>query len=353
MSKHRFFIQCVMWFAGTWWSTSACMATTITVNPTGAGSAVTIQEGLCQAAVGDTVLVWPGVYAENIVHRSGVTLLSRSGHHETIIDGQGGKCIKADHCASGTRVVGFTLSNGGSLEGGGVWVVNNSEIEIAHNLVINHNVEFGGAGVWVQRYSHALIHHNRFENTTSHLASAIAVIVFSSADIRNNVFANNTSAAHGAAIGTHKSHVVVVENLFINNQSAGDAGTVDFFKSTGQVFNNTFVGNSGGPDGASGVAVRGATSHVSITRNLFANHTGGPVLLTESCQEVTCNIFWQNSTHYAGLCPPIGQEGNLETDPLLIAGENGRFEAQSPCQTSLCGHVGNLSNSVLGLQDPE
>ncbi len=323
----------------------ACAAsgTTIVVDPTGGGDTATIQQGLGRSAAGDTVLVLPGVYPENLILKSGVTLLARDGYTDTIIDGQGGKCVEAQHCASGTRVIGFTLTNGGTREGGGVRVFNNTEIEIAHNLIINHKVEFGGAGVWIQRHSHARIHHNRFEKTSSHLASAIAVIVYSSADIRNNVFADNKSEAHGAAIGVHESHVVVVDNLFLNNRSAGDAGTVDFFKSTGLVSNNTFIGNSGGVDGASALAVRDPASRVCVTRNLFANQTGGPALLTETCQPVSCNIFWQNDADHGGECAPIDQDGNIIADPKLMPGHPGRYQADSPCLQLFCGPVGSLA----------
>jgi len=320
-------------------------AATIVVDLSDGGHAITIQAAVGLAAAGDTVLVLPGVYAENIILASGVTLRSRDGFTDTIIDGQGGKCVEARRCAAGTRVVGFTLTNGGSFEGGGVAVFDNTEIEIAHNLIINHKVEFGGAGVWVQRHSHAMIHHNRFENTSSHLASAIAVIVYSSADIRHNEFVNNESEAHGAAIGAHESHLVVVDNFFLNNRSGGDSGTVDFFKSAGQVFNNTFIGNSGGPAGASALAIRDDASMVSVARNLFVRQTGGPALLTETCQPVSCNIFWENETDHGGVCPPIDQDGNIVADPALISEFQGRVAPDSPCMSLDCGHVGNLAVS--------
>lgn len=323
-------------------------AATIVVDPSDGGHAITIQAGIGLAAAGDTVLVLPGVYAENIVLASGVALHARDGFADTIIDGQGGKCIEARRCAAGTRVVGFTLTNGGTFEGGGVAVYDNTEIEIAHNLIINQKVEFGGAGVWVQRYSHAMIHHNRFEKTSSHLASAIAVIVYSSADIRHNEFVNNESAAHAAAIGAHESHLVVVNNLFANNRSGGDSGTVDFFKSSGQVFNNTFIGNSGGPAGASALAIRDDASMVGVARNLFVNQTGGPALLTEACQPVFCNIFWENETDHGGVCPPIDQDGNIVADPHLIPGPQGRVAPDSPCLSLYCGPVGKRAGAGCG-----
>lgn len=322
---------------------AVCPAATYTVDATGGAQAATIQAGIGMAAAGDTVLVLPGVYAENVILKSGVALRSRDGFAHTTIDGGMGRCIEAQRCATGSRIVGFTLTSDGAYDGGGVRVFDHTEIEIAHNQFLDNRVDFSGAGIWVQRYSNASIHDNRFENTSSHLAAAIAVVVFSSADIRNNVFLNNESAAHGAAIGVHESHVVVVENLFLHNRSAGDSGTVDFYKATGKVYNNTFIGNSGSATGASALAIRDGVSRVSVARNIFAGQTGGPALLTETCQQISCNIFWQNELDYTGDCPQIDRDGNVRLDPLLISSRPGCLAADSPCLTFSCGPVGNLA----------
>ena len=81
-------------------------AATISVDAAGAGDTTTIQAGLDLAAAGDTVVVWPGTYAENLIHRSGVDLRSRDGADVTTIDGRGGRCFKVDRCGPGTRVSG-------------------------------------------------------------------------------------------------------------------------------------------------------------------------------------------------------------------------------------------------------
>ena len=58
-------------------------ATTINIP----GDYPTIQEGIDAAVDGDIVLVATGVYTENLLIESGVTLLSVDGANSTVIDG--------------------------------------------------------------------------------------------------------------------------------------------------------------------------------------------------------------------------------------------------------------------------
>ncbi len=319
---------------------SVSSAATLTVDRHGNGDHITIQDALFAADWGDEVVVLPGVYLENLVMVSGVHLTSLEGPAETIIDGQGTRCIEVPQCAPGTAISGLTLTNGGGEQGGGIWVFDNSAVEISGNIISNCKVRYEGAGIHVQRYSYASIHHNRFLNNSSPMAAAISVIVYSSVEIRDNEFVGNRSEIRAAAIGVHESHAEIVDNRLFDNVGGQTTGNVDFYKATGRVSNNVFVGNVGTEGGASCVAVRHGSSRVTIVRNIFAENTGGPALLTDACQSVSCNIFWENTEPHTGLCPPIGQEGNLQVDPVLCPDNRGYAEESSPCLTMRCGRIG-------------
>ncbi len=316
------------------------LAATITVDPHGSGDHLNIQDALFAAQHGDEVVVMPGVYLENLIMTSGVRLSSLEGPEHTIIDGQGHKCFEAVQCAPGTAVIGFTVTNGGSMQGGAFWVFDNSYLEIADNVISNCRVGYEGAGVHAQRYSYANIHGNQFHNNSSPMTAAISVIVHSSADIRSNVFRENSSENRGAAIGVHESHVEVVDNFFVDNRGGVTTGNVDFYKATGLVSNNVFQGNTSTEAGASCVAIRHASSRVTVVRNVFAHNPGGPALLTVACQAVSCNIFWGNTSNYAGLCPPVGQDNNIEADPRLCAEHPGFLMTDSPGRAIKCGPIG-------------
>ncbi|MFH1278032.1 MAG: hypothetical protein ABIK65_06615 [Candidatus Eisenbacteria bacterium] len=81
----------------------------------------TIAAGLAAAGAGDTVLVAPGVYQENLLWPStgGIRLIGEGGPAETIVDGRGlGSVIEiAGGADSTTLIKGLTLQNGRAYGG--------------------------------------------------------------------------------------------------------------------------------------------------------------------------------------------------------------------------------------------
>ncbi|MBM3436443.1 MAG: T9SS type A sorting domain-containing protein [Bacteroidetes bacterium] len=97
-------------------------AAIITVKQDGMGNYTTIQAGINAASTGDTVLVWPGTFFENINYNSKcitvaslyLTTQDESYIQSTIIDGSmADVCIKVINCTSvSTTISGFTVQNG-------------------------------------------------------------------------------------------------------------------------------------------------------------------------------------------------------------------------------------------------
>ncbi|MHC4945785.1 MAG: right-handed parallel beta-helix repeat-containing protein, partial [Planctomycetota bacterium] len=84
----------------------------------------TIQEALSASAVkkGDTILVHPGTYVENIgFSGKAVTLKSLEGPEATVIDGNDSYSVVAicNIEDPGAVLDGFTITNGNRLKGGG------------------------------------------------------------------------------------------------------------------------------------------------------------------------------------------------------------------------------------------
>jgi hypothetical protein len=112
----------------------------ITIKQNGTGDFTTIQEGINASADGDTVLVYPGTYFENILYGGKeITLASlylttqdKSYINTTIIDGnQNGSCVRIMSGEDeGTVLCGFKIQNGtgysDKLIGGGVYIKNSS-----------------------------------------------------------------------------------------------------------------------------------------------------------------------------------------------------------------------------------
>ncbi len=104
---------------------------TITVKQDGTGNYTTLQAAIDVALDGDTILVWPGTYVENVeIHDKTITLGSLtlttgdlSYINQTVIDGnQSGSCIKTWNWDNSDTVLinGFTLINGSGSDCGGV-----------------------------------------------------------------------------------------------------------------------------------------------------------------------------------------------------------------------------------------
>ncbi len=112
----------------------------------------TIQAGINAAENGDTVLVAPGTYTENInFSGKAITVKSSGGAKATIIDGgQAGSVVTFDSGEGLTSVLhGFTIQNGNAADfGGGVYIDSASPTVVA-NIVSGNRA--GDWGRWYQR----------------------------------------------------------------------------------------------------------------------------------------------------------------------------------------------------------
>jgi hypothetical protein len=118
----------------------------------------TIQAGIDAAGEGDTVLVQPGTYIENVVLNGKniivaslfLTTQDTSYISQTLIDGnKNGPVLYIQGCDTSAFICGFTITNGESMEGAGVDCSANITLE---NLLIvgNRAVEpgWGMEGGW-------------------------------------------------------------------------------------------------------------------------------------------------------------------------------------------------------------
>lgn len=97
---------------------------------------LTISEGLLAAAAGDTVLVGPGTYHEQIALRSGVTLRASAGMSATLLTADTGPIVAAHDVTSAT-LDGFTLDGAGMLPPAVGISVTNSSLLIVNSVIRN------------------------------------------------------------------------------------------------------------------------------------------------------------------------------------------------------------------------
>lgn len=134
---------------------------TITVKPDGTGDYTTIQAGIngSSSSNGDTVLVWPGIYYENIQF-NGKHITIASLHilnqddwyiYNTIIDGnQNGVCVLMNGGSSILTIEGITIQNGKDDGFGGIRLSNSDGL--IKNCLIQNNKGDGIAGEYCMVY---------------------------------------------------------------------------------------------------------------------------------------------------------------------------------------------------------
>ena len=153
-------------------------STTLTVKQDGSGDWTTIQSAVNATADGDTVLVWPGTYYENInFNGHGITIASlelTTGEDSyigtTIVNGnQTGSCFLLNQEEQDAVIRGFTIINGSGLSdnswtyGGGIYVKTDVTADIRINVsLVKCRIEscyaFTGGGLYMSRADMHLSH---------------------------------------------------------------------------------------------------------------------------------------------------------------------------------------------------
>jgi hypothetical protein len=197
-----------------------------------------IQDALDLAAFGDSVVVAPGVYYENLVlHEAhdGVVLVAEGSAGETILDGGGrGSVIYAHDVSPATTIRGFTIRNGReaddetvSLTGGGISLRYYARPAIRNNI-IRDNRSYSGGGITCHYGADAVILENLvLDNTASYRGGGIYVwFPLSPPIIRRNTFVRNSADVGGGVHATSPYDGItrLFNNIFYRNTAADEGG---------------------------------------------------------------------------------------------------------------------------------
>ncbi len=227
------------------------IGTTVIVKPDSSANFVSIQAAIDAALIGDTILVYPGIYKENISYDGKnvivgslyLTTGDTSYISSTIIDGNNfGSVFKFENFEDSTSVLsGLTIRNGLGLgKGGGIYIK--------------------GAGKNIAS-----------ETTTATYTSPILDNLI----IRENQIGGGDNFYYGGGIYLEFSKAIITSCTIINNTNTSQAKMIDagggiyFTKSNPKISNSTVGYNVA----AKGAGIYGETDHYSADNYLRPRFT--------------------------------------------------------------------------------
>lgn len=314
----------------------------------------TIQEGIDLALDGDTVLVDTGLYRELINFR-GKEILVGSNFifdgdtntvHHTVVDGGGRGTVVTFAAAEGegAQLIGFTVTNGFDVGGGGIECTNRSQPVIAHNVIRNNRIDWYGTGGGIRCESAApTITHNLIkQNNGAYYGGGIYLKYASGAVVEHNRIVGHMTlsgygVAYGAGLYCEESNVLIRYNLFrADSVDFGYGGAIACQGGTPQIINNTIVDNVVQiASEIGGIYCMWSGSPVIVNNIIAGNEDYGIGVEGGASPSIDYNDLWQNGYYNCGpgpndLCcdPQFCDPGNLDftlhaSSCCVGAGQNG------------------------------
>ena len=344
-----------------------------------------IQAGINAANNGDTVLVAPGTYYENIDFKGkAITVTSSAGAATTIIDGGAAPGLATvsfqSHELRNSVLSGFTIQNGGnqtasSRGGGGVYVANTGPTIL--NNIITKNACNG-----VGDYGPALIQGNTISNTQdpsdNYCPFAGSGLVLGNslnggcATVIGNIIENNTlGVANGGGIAIFAAEGCVIQSNIIRNNASGPGGITmensdNLIFIQNLVYGNAAIGeiNVPGPSGGGGLTIGvpgpsgGSAPYFGVIANntFFNNTVGSPEYVSSQVYldgDISSYVFANNIVYGLQTFPAIACSGPysyLSPTPVVVD-HNDVFNPSGPAYTGICsaqtGTNGNISADPL------
>jgi len=262
------------------------------------GDYPTIQEGIDHSSDGDTVLVQPDTYYENLNFNGHNVVLASlfltTGDtvyiSSTVIDGDSaGSVIRFSSGEDSTaQVVGFTVQNGSASSGGGIYC-DSSSPTIRDNTIcrnrVSHEDRAEGGGIYCS-YSNPTISSNRIRENEARA-------------LEGNAY------SCGGGISCYHSSPTISDNTIRLNRTRGSklgfGGGIYCDNSAPNIHGNTISGNSARMYGGAICCSNGSPTitHNTITGN-DAKHGGGIGCWQRSSPEIANNSISGNSAEMFG-----------------------------------------------------
>ncbi|HXJ61009.1 MAG TPA: PKD domain-containing protein [Verrucomicrobiae bacterium] len=288
-----------------------------------------IQRAIDASRNGDTVLVSPGFYNENInfKHRA-ITLSGTNPSDPTVVSntviqavGKSSAVTFATGEMTNSILTGFTITGGYGTSNG-----------VAGATI------YYGAGIYCFRSSPTIVGNiitgnvGPTEPNLSGYGAGICCIDSRAVITRNLITANSGYAGGGILMSLGRAKVA--NNVIAGNSAVIGGGVV--MLQGGQLANNTLVGN-GAQFAGNAYAGSDSSGQCLLTGNIIGNATTGGGLFFEEQDRLTQTTFndvWNNvGGDYSEDANRTGVDGNISQDPQFVDATIGDYHLRdvSPC----------------------
>jgi predicted outer membrane repeat protein len=241
----------------------------------------TIQAGINVAVNGDTVLVQPSIYFENINYNGKnitigslfLTTQNTSYISQTVIDGNNlGSVVTFESGEDSTTVLcGFTITNGYAEYGGGIYCIDsgpsvmnviitnnsaeygagidchdNSSLSLENVMIVNNSSDWLGGGIFFRDNPNSRLVNVTIMNNTAPGSGGGIHCIGSSPSLENVTITNNSVEYNGGGIYCGYNSCPILENVTIENNISNryGAGIYCRYYSNPSLENVTIINNS-------------------------------------------------------------------------------------------------------------
>ncbi|MBK9403031.1 MAG: T9SS type A sorting domain-containing protein [Ignavibacteria bacterium] len=341
----------------------------------------TIQSAINASSNGDTVLVQPGTYLENVNFRGKkIVLTSRyyqsneySFIQTTIINGSSpahpdsASCVIINNHEDSTTVLqGFTITGGGGTkwtdehgaglfrEGGGVLVAYSNPV-IQHNIITGNHCDLGGVtstGGGGLRIGDCFcrLYNNIISNNTARYGAGV-VLNYAGGEYKNNViFKNSGSVDYGAGtsiwLNSNYSRPRIIENnTIVSNTAINGTPGIFGFSGTSAIIRNNIIWNNTSPTNTQ-ISGNGFTVRYCNVQNGYAG-----------AGNINLDPQFDSTNYYIKITSPCVDKGDSSLEYNDPADPNNPSNAKWPARGGLRNDMGAyggqhssvIANTIVGI----